>query len=167
MHARYRPRVYALCNRILKTIEDSEDATQQTFLKIHKSLKNWRGDSALSSWIYRIAHNEALMMIRRLRAYKPHELYYEDLEFNLLEAIGCNSPQSDPYLRRQITKAVSLLPAQYKNSILTTEIEELGNAEAAAILNLTVPAVKSRRHRGRNILKTKLAKPYEELLKAA
>lgn len=139
---------------------DAEDLTQEVFLKINKGLPDFKGQSSLSTWVYRIATNAALDRMKS-RSYR------EATETVALEEMsrepenrggeeGSLSAEREA-IRNEMTECiqefVSKLPADYRVAILLSEIKELRNQQIAAILGTSLDAVKIRLHRARVRLK--------------
>jgi RNA polymerase sigma-70 factor (ECF subfamily) len=149
-------RVAALIGRMLDDPQDVEEATQDTFVQAWRHREDFRGDAAVTTWLYRIATNVALMRMRRRRhPYVP---------LDDAPSIGANHHTdltADASLRRAriatIRIALSTLPPELRAAVVLRDIEGLGTAEAADVLGLTEATLKSRLHRGRMRLRTLLA----------
>ena len=74
----YGPRIHQLAFRYLKNREDAEEVTQDVLMKVHRKIEAFRGDAALSSWIYRITFNTAMSRLRNGRFSRPHEVSRQD-----------------------------------------------------------------------------------------
>ncbi|MBI3179044.1 MAG: sigma-70 family RNA polymerase sigma factor [Deltaproteobacteria bacterium] len=163
---RYRDRVYRLAYGMTRNAHEAEEVLQDTFLNIFKNLEQFRGDSALSSWIYRVAANAALM---RLRGQKRKPLlsleeavpnFDTTVSESLLPA-GEWARQADEKLlskelATRIEDAISRLPEKYRLVLLLRDVEGLANDEVAQTLGITVPTVKSRLHRSRLYVRAEL-----------
>ncbi len=163
---RYEKKVYNLALRMLKNPEDARDVLQETFMKVYDHLAKFRGDARLSTWIYRITMNEALMRIRRekgrtvsLNSFKSSENEYQELDVADWSDLPSERALTKE-LGMELEKATSLLPEDYRAVFLLRDVEGLSNAEIAGILKITVPAVKSRLHRARLFLRNELAKYF-------
>lgn len=144
---------------------DSEDLTQEVFLKVHSSLGNFRGDSSLSTWIYRIATNTAMDHLRKSlpRRAEPAGSWPTDDE--PLPEEDKQQVQSAPLpdtqlIRKEMNECirgiVDGLPANYRTVLILGDIEGLTNKETADVLGLSVETVKIRLHRARTRLKEEL-----------
>jgi RNA polymerase sigma-70 factor (ECF subfamily) len=159
-------KIYNLALRMLGNADDAFDILQDTFLKVYGNIDKFRGDARLSTWMYRIAMNEALMKIRRekgkmvsLDTFKVTEgevrsLDIEDWAQRPLDKLLTKE------LGERMEAAVSLLPEDYRAVFLLRDVEGLSNAEIAEILEISVPAVKSRLHRARLFLRGELSKYF-------
>ena len=141
---------------------DAEDVTQEVFVKISNSLHDFKGQSSLATWLYRIATNAALDRIRS----RSHR---EDARTLNLDSITENEDAANTCLRektlsaereairnemnRCIREYVDKLPTDYKTVIILSEIKDLKNSEIAEILGISLDAVKIRLHRARLRLK--------------
>jgi len=165
----YSTPVYRVALRILNNPEDAEDVLQETFLKAMRSLPGFEGRSRLSTWLYRIAVNEALMLLRKRRPEvsiehdedeegisEPHQI----IDWCCLPERELLSAESRAFLNR----AIQLLPENLKVVFLLRDIEGLSIKETAAALNLTETAVKTRLLRARLRLREILSTYYGEKL---
>ncbi len=143
---------------------DSEDVTQEVFLKVNAGLKDFRGDSSLSTWIYRIATNAA-MDYRRKSLTRPQEQVSDG---DIAGAPACEDdlaadPSSSPdrqLIRKEMNDCikgiVDGLPENYRTVLVLSDLEELPNDEIAEVLDITLETVKIRLHRARTRLKKEL-----------
>ncbi len=159
----YERMVYNLGLRLLGNREEAECVLQDTFLKILESLDTFKGNSQLSTWIYRIAANQALMRLRsRKKRYVPLIADKEDEEVNysnIIQSFDANPLQHllNSELKENMLSAIELLSPKYKSAFILKDIEGLSLKEIGEILNLSVPAVKSNVHRARLFLREKLS----------
>src|SRR5216684_8035824 len=165
----YGPRIQQLAFRYLKNWEDAEEVAQDVLLKVYRKVGAFRGDAALSSWIYRITFNAAMS---RLRTAKYQRSQVDEPQFVLSEG---NDPQSPAHrevadwsnladegvfrsqLRRRLFRAILALPAIYRAPVLLRDIQGMSTEEASAMLHVKDQTLKSRLHRGRLILRKQLA----------
>jgi RNA polymerase sigma-70 factor (ECF subfamily) len=145
---RYERRVGAVLARLLSDRRDVEEALQDTFLKAWRSLDRFRSDSALFTWLYRIAVNEAL---QRLRRRQP------DVQ-ELTEVAGSDGAVESPdlELRSFLVARVNALPLEVRAALVLRDIEGLSNQEVADALAISLAAAKSRIHRARLQLRAEL-----------
>jgi RNA polymerase sigma-70 factor (ECF subfamily) len=159
-------KVYNLALRMLGSPDDARDILQDTFLKVYDHLDKFRGDSRLSTWIYRIAMNEALMKIRREkgRMVSLDTFKVSEGEVRSLDIEDWAQKPLDKLLTRELgdrmDAAVSRLPEDYRAVFLLRDVEGLSNADIARVLDISVPAVKSRLHRARLFLRGELSKYF-------
>lgn len=163
---RFEVKVYSLARGLTRNEHDAQDAVQETFLSVFKNVGRFKGESTLSTWVYRIAVNASLMNLRRKRHEQKHvpiEDYMPDFDDTghrvavvpdwhpAVDEVLFNKEMSD-LLRRFIAE----LAPEYRTVFLLRDQEELSNEEVAGILNLSVAAVKSRLHRARMYLRERV-----------
>lgn len=151
-------RVRAVLLRLLDDERDVEEATQDTFVQAWRNLERFRGDAALSTWLYRIAVNEALARLRRKR---PTIVEVDDT------AEAPRQSEPEPAAERRelhayLAERVRQLPLDYRAPLVLRDLVGLSNEEVAAILDLSVPAAKSRIHRARMRIRDELARWQSE-----
>jgi RNA polymerase sigma-70 factor (ECF subfamily) len=168
LSARYGARIQQLAMRYLKNREDAEEVAQDVLLKVNRRIDAFRGDSALSSWIYRITFNTAMSRLRRMKHLRPIEPALADT--GSLDDAGTPRVAPDPAdwssladdevmrgeLRARLVQALRTLPAVYRVPVLLRDVHGLSTEEASAVLRIKPQTLKSRLHRGRLILREKL-----------
>jgi RNA polymerase sigma-70 factor (ECF subfamily) len=150
LYEMYRGRVFSTAYRMLSNRADAEDVTQDVFVKVFKKLGSFRGDSAVSTWIYRIAVNACLDFRRRRRLRQAVSLD-DGLE------VG-STPLS---VTRLIESALPRMAEGYRRVFVLHDIQGLKHAEIGKILGITDGASKSQLHRARAFLRRELS-PYLE-----
>lgn len=163
----YAPRVYHVARRLLSSDIDAEDVLQDVLLQVVRKLPSFRGEAALPTWLHRITVNAALSH-RRKRAVREENRQCDPFD-ELLEMgnhagspLGPEAQILNQELRRLIEQAISRLPTIYREVFILADIQELPNAEIAERLGQSVPAIKSRLHRARQLLRQELAPHFEE-----
>ena len=165
----YSSKIYRLAIKMLNRQEDAEDVLQETFVKAYRGLKSFDGRSKLSTWLFRIATNEALMVIRRkhpetVSIDEPIET--EEGEQEPVQIIDwCCLPENE--LLSEETKeildaAVQKLPERLKVVFLLRDIDDLSTHETAEVLGLSETAVKTRLSRARLRLREELSTYFGE-----
>lgn len=160
---RYERKVYNIAYRITKNREEAEEVLQETFLSVYKSLKRFKGKSAFSTWLYRIAVNAALMRMRkkRVETVSLDEPLISDNGDHLRREIPDWSTPEDEIEKKRlmqvISEAIDSLPDGYKTVVLLRDGEGLSNSEVAHILKTSVPSVKAKLHRARMHLRSRLS----------
>jgi RNA polymerase sigma-70 factor (ECF subfamily) len=163
----YGQRIYQLAFRYLRNREDAEEATQDVLFKVYKKVGAFRGDAALSSWIYRITFNTAMSRLRTAR----HNVVASDAAAADGQHDYRTAPRRDPadwsqmadervfraQLRRRVLRAILALPVIYRAPVMLRDLQGLSTEEASAVLRLKDQTLKSRLHRGRVILRRQLA----------
>src|SRR6476620_6321788 len=160
----YGPRIQQLAFRYLKNWEDAEEVAQDVLLKVYRKIEAFRGDAALSSWIYRITFNTAMSRLRNLRVSRSTEVAPVDAGNNLdavpVEPADWSALADDQVMRaqmrQQLVGALRHLPTVYRIPVLLRDIHGLSTEEASAILKVKPQTLKSRLHRGRLILRRHL-----------
>jgi RNA polymerase sigma-70 factor (ECF subfamily) len=158
LYHRYKRRVYALAVRIVGAM-DAEEVAQEAFIRIFRGLPKFRGDAALSTWIYRLAVNAALSH-RARRPPVPNDGAAEDVDGVPADASmegRMEPPTSDSALRTRLEQALALLPAGYRTVVVLHDIEGLEHEEVAQILGCHVGISKSQLHKVRVRLRELLA----------
>jgi RNA polymerase sigma-70 factor (ECF subfamily) len=170
----YAPRVYNLARRMLGNDADAEDVTQDVLLQVVRKLDTFRGESAFPTWLHRVTVNAALAN-RRKRAVReehlardPLEVFMENGHFHQSASVGSWSvrPEKevlDRETRQLIEEAIARMPEIYRDVYVLADVEGLPNSEIGEMLNLSVPAVKSRLHRARLLMRDALAPHFEEV----
>ena len=157
--AEYSGFVYNLAYRVLGNTADAEDAAQDAFLAAYRNFSKFRGESKVSTWLYRIAVNAALMKLRRDR---PRNFLtqtgYDDMQLvsptDGPERLALNSE-----LREHLERGLDLLPENLKTPVVLRDVQGLSNEEAAEVLEISISSLKARLHRGRILLRKHL-EPY-------
>ena len=154
----YQVKVFSLCMGLVSNREDALDLTQEVFIKIYRNAKQFKGESKLSTWIYRIVQNTCMDFLRRERRYTP---------VSLPDILPDSSPS--PYElaaaaedRERVRKALLSLPTDYKSALLLREYEGLSYSEIADILGISEGTVKSRISRARTALAKILTENLEQ-----
>lgn len=162
---RYGPRIYQLALRQMKNPEDAEEVTQDVLLKVYRKIGAFRGDSALSSWIYRITFNTAMSRLRssKLERAAQHRERRDDQgeghKTTLQPADWSHMPDEEllrAQLRRAVMAAIQDLPEIYRVPVVLRDIEGLTTEEASTRLHVKDQTLKSRLHRGRLMLRERL-----------
>lgn len=160
----YSPLIYRLGLKMLGTPQDAEDMLQETFIKAYRHLDSFDGRASLSTWLYRIATNEALMVLRRKRpdtisVEQPDEDDNEQ-QAPLQIADWCCIPEEELLStegRVHLDQAVANLPTNLRVVFLLRDLDGLSTRETAGVLNLSEEAVKTRLSRARLQLREKLS----------
>lgn len=154
---RHNRRIYRTVRSILRDEGESEDAMQATYLSALGHLGDFQGDAAFSTWLTRIAVNEALARLRRRSHLVPVEEAPERAPAD--GAAGPADPERRAAARELVAvleRAVDRLPASYRTVFMLREVEGLSTAEAATSLSITEDLAKVRLHRARAALRSEL-----------
>jgi RNA polymerase sigma-70 factor (ECF subfamily) len=161
----HKPRVYSLCLRMTNNIAEAEDVTQEAFLQAFRKLSTFRGDSALSTWLHRIAVNTVLMRFRKKSFSelsldepctknadaKPVRREYGSRDRRLAGSID----------RIALIQAIRELPEGYRTVFLLHEVEGYEHKEIAAFLNCSTGNSKSQLHKAKMRIRELLLEPQE------
>jgi RNA polymerase sigma-70 factor (ECF subfamily) len=165
----YGSKIHQLAFRYLRNKEDAEEVTQDVLYKVSRKADTFRGDAALSSWIYRITFNAAMSRLRTTRHQRPldddrqvRSVDGEELPATPAHDIADWSDMADERilrteLRRRAFRAILALPAIYRAPVMLRDIQGMSTEEASAMLRVKDQTLKSRLHRGRLILRKQLA----------
>ena len=167
---RYSSRIYQLALRHMKNREDAEEVTQDVLMKVYRKVGAFRGDAALSSWIYRITFNTAMSRLRNTRLARQAEQEkeralaassaHEERPRTPRQAADWSRMPDEELLRTQLREAVAEaireLPEIYRAPVVLRDIQGLTTEEASTRLKLKDQTLKSRLHRGRLMLRERL-----------
>ena len=161
----HRVRIYHTAFRILRNRQDAEDVTQRSFQRAFTNLGGFREDSTFSTWVTRIAINEALMMLRHRRADKAVQ-GIDDTEGSFVldladKALTPEQAFSENELRAAVIHAISNLRENLRTVVLLRELQGLTSAETARRLGLSVSAVKVRAFHARRCLRRHFEREYK------
>lgn len=161
---RHNRRLFRVARTVLRDDAEAEDVVQETYVRAFTSLATFRGDAALSTWLTRIALNEALTRQRRRRP---------GVELSLLDTMGegrlimfpttpaASEPESEAgrnEVRRLLEEAIDGLPAPFRLVFVLRDVEGLGTEETARQLAVRPETVKTRLHRARRLIRGALEK---------
>ncbi len=164
----YQNRVYGLCYRFLGNLDEAEEVAQEVFLTVYRSLRDFRGESRFSTWLYRVTVNHCKNRVKYLgrRGYFQSDSIEEPVdtgEGELQKQFVDDEPNPYELLARRelselIEKKIMELDEDHRAVILLRDIEGLSYQEIAQVLGLKEGTVKSRIHRARAELKAKIEK---------
>ena len=159
---KYGEKIYYTGYRITYSHQESEEVLQDVLIKICRKAHTIKNPASLSSWIHKITLNQAKMKLRNLKRSNDllDKMGIAKKEISL-DVSNCKSPNAmnfvlDEEAKSVLTKAISDLPPKYKSVILLNDLKNFSLRKTSDILNISIPAVKSRLHRARKQLKTKL-----------
>jgi RNA polymerase sigma-70 factor (ECF subfamily) len=142
LYHQYKRRVFGMAHRIVGT-SDAEEVAQEVFVRVFRGLAAFRGDSALSTWIYRLTVNAALSHLARRG--RRHEVGDD----GLTELPAPPVTERDPALAARIEAALAQLPPGYRAILVLHDVEGLSHEECAAILECRIGTCKSQLHKAR------------------
>jgi RNA polymerase sigma-70 factor (ECF subfamily) len=161
---RYGPGIYNFAARMCRNDEDAKDVLQETLIAVVRSVKDFRGEGKLSTWLFRIAANVCRKMRRRGKFEPAHHLTLEaylptEDEKARLGAVG-ETPEAALLrtdLRDTLEAGIAALPPPYRAVLILRDLDGFSTAETAEALGLTTITVKVRLHRARLALRQRLA----------
>lgn len=152
---RYNQRLYRIQKGYISDEEDVKDTLQTTYIKAYKELYTFRGEAAFSTWLTRIAINEALLFIKKQKSHSNLHLYGSDDDKP--EATSTfNSPDQqsiDQETREVLEKAINKLPSKYRSVYIMREVEEMSTKDTALALDISESNVKVRLMRAKEKLR--------------
>jgi RNA polymerase sigma-70 factor (ECF subfamily) len=148
----HKKRVYSVCLLMTKDLAEAEDLTQEAFLQVFRSVRSFRGDSAFSTWLYRVAVNTVLMKIRRRKA--PPVLSLDEPVSSESPSVRRDVGKADPHLsgaidRIALRRAMSELPDGCRKIFVLHEVEGYQHNEIAQMLDCSVGNSKSQLHKAK------------------
>lgn len=163
--------IYRLAIKMLRHPQDAEDVLQETFMKAYRGLKNFDGRSSLSTWLYRIATNEALMFLRRSRPElvsidQPIENDEDSLPIQIVD--WCCLPEPDlmtAEAQEHLDRAIDNLAPALRVVFILRDLQGLSTQETAQVLSISQGAVKTRLSRARLKLREDLSSYFGDRMK--
>ena len=164
---RYGSKVHNLALRITRNQEDAEEILQDVFITVFTKIRSFEYKSQFSSWLYRVTMNSSFMKIRARN--RRRAVYLEEIEQstkqnwvgNRTEMFDVDFMSSRHELREALQNAIEALPEDYRAIFVLRDIDGLSNESVSKVLQLSVPAVKSRLHRSRLLMIERLKNHYE------
>jgi len=166
--SRYSSKAFSLASRLTRNQEDAEEVLQDVFVTVFRKIQGFEGKSSFSSWLYRVTVNSALMKLRKNRQDQSVSMEEEQNQV-------ANKPSTTPAYQsegeagttrsevaRALEDAICSLPDDYRPVFVLRDIDGLSSKEVGEILSLSIPAVKSRLHRSRLMLRKELQEFYAE-----
>ena len=167
----YSPMIYRLGLKMLNNPQDAEDILQETFIKAYKHIAKFDGRSNVSTWLYRIATNEALMLLRRKHpeatSFENPFVYDTEPQEPLQIVDWCCLPEEEFLTsegRARLDEAAERLPANLRVVFVLRDIEGLSTRETAEVLEISEMAVKTRLSRARLRLREDLSEYFGKLI---
>ena len=167
----YSPMIYRLGLKMLNNPQDAEDILQETFIKAYKHIAKFDGRSNVSTWLYRIATNEALMSLRRklpeATSFENPSMYDTEPQEPLQIVDFCCLPEEEFLTsegRARLDEAAERLPANLRVVFVLRDIEGLSTRETSEVLDISEMAVKTRLSRARLRLREDLSAYFGKLI---
>ncbi len=153
----YSDLAYSVAYRMLRNVEDAEDAVQEAYISAYKALPNFKGQSKLSTWLYRIVVNACLMKIRKDKSrakYLAEKSYDDAIVYDWKNDPEEAAVNSD--LRSMLESGLDLLSPDLRAAVVMRDIQGLSTEESAEALDISIASLKSRLHRARIMLRKHL-----------
>ena len=167
--SRYETKAHNLAMRLTRNPEDAEEVLQDVFVTVYRKIESFQGKAKFSSWLYRITVNAAFMKLRKRRQDKSISLddmlpHLQNKAISNQSSYGsrCDSRAMSNEIKKTLEIAINKLPDEYRAVFVLRDIDGLSNKEVSKVLGLSVPAVKSRLHRSRLMLRKRLRRFYED-----
>ena len=152
----HEKKVYALCRRMCRDEDDALEAAQDAFLAVWRGIGSFRADAQFSTWLYRLATNACLDLLRREKK-RGGDVSLDDEEARLEARDSAPQPEEAVERAETVREALYALPDDYRQVLLLRETEQLSYAEIAEVTGLELGTVKSRINRARLALRNYLA----------
>jgi len=155
--ARHRERMHSVARRFFSEDEDARDAVQEAFLAAYRAIDRFEGQAKISTWLHRVVVNACLMKLRSRRR-KPEQSLDAAVTATLVSHRSGSAQEAleDHELATCVRDAIADLPEPHQSVLQLREIEERDTRETARVLNITPAAVKTRLHRARTALRSRL-----------
>ena len=154
---KYSDFVYNLAYRIMGNPTDAEDASQEAFLSAYRNFHRFRGESSVSTRLYRIAVNACLMKLRKeKRSRTLTQTGLEDTQVVVSWTDGPERSALNAELKEKLEEGLSALPPHLRVAVVLRDVQGFSNEEAAQIVSTSGSALKARLHRGRLLLRKHL-----------
>ncbi|OQA92375.1 MAG: ECF RNA polymerase sigma factor SigW [Elusimicrobia bacterium ADurb.Bin231] len=162
---KHEVKIYNLLLGMLGNVHATEDLFQETFITAWKKIKSFRGDSELSTWLYRIAVNTVLMKKRKKKKIttisidEPIESHGKEISRDIQDDWS-NSPLAtleNKELKKKVFNSIQKLPDKYRAVLVLRDVDGFSNDEVKNILKISLPSVKSRLHRARMFMRNNLS----------
>lgn len=159
---RYKDKVYNLVLSMIRNIEDAEDVTQEVFIQLWKSMKNFKGLSSFGTWVYRVTFNVTRKYIRDFKKHNNKEVSLDqpvpvgDEKMYLeIPDLSLSSPLElleEKELQERLQRAFDKLPYEYKDAVMLRVLNHLSYKEISDVLECPLGSVKSKLHNGMILL---------------
>lgn len=166
---KYETKIFNLAMKFMGSQEDAEEVSQDVFLTLYQKAASFKGNSAFSSWLYRITVNSAFMKLRKRKrdmSISINDLSTPNQRDWLERDTSYHSCSETKVVNTELTgilnQAILKLPQRYRSVFVLKDIDGLSNQEVSSLLDLSMPAVKSRLHRARLMLQKKLTVCYKD-----
>lgn len=159
---RYKNSVYSICLRMVGNRQEAEDLSQEAFIRAYNNISKFDSDRKFSTWLFRIATNLSIDSLRRKKPSVSLDAEIPGTEGLALNTLlpGNTVPPDEQIIKAEteqwIQKEIGTLPDKYRSAVILKYVEDLSLREISEIMNLPVGTVKTRVHRGREMLRKNL-----------
>lgn len=150
LYEKHVARVYAICLRLCNDQDEASDVAQEVFIQVWKKLGNYRGDSAFSTWLYRVASNTSISHLRKRSPWWARSIDWSEA------ASEAEMKVNTPHFEHSLDRKIASLPQQARLVFVLFAIEGYRHEEIARILKIATGTSKAQYHRARTLLKEKL-----------
>lgn len=162
----YKNLIFRTCFAYIKNQEDAEDVTQNVFIQVYRNIEKFRGESSLSTWLYRIAVNQSINYLRQTK-WKKLVMQVENVFSNeKMNSVLDDFDPSDKLIGKQKTeilnKAIEQLPSNQKTAFILHKYNDIPHEQIAQVMNISISAVESLIFRAKSNLQKKLLKMHKE-----
>jgi RNA polymerase sigma-70 factor, ECF subfamily len=162
LYQKYHERVYSICFRMTQNTSESEDLTQDVFVRLFRTIGSFRGESAFTTWLHRLTVNLVLMHFRK-RKRRQHRSN-EEAELSTYIVPGSQDPKRMRIVDRiLLSEVIAKLPEGYRQAIILHDIQGLQHKEIAEAGGRSVGTSKSQLHKGRAMLRELIAGPSQQV----
>ena len=161
LYQKYHERVYSICFRMTQNASESEDLTQDVFIQLFRTIGSFRGESAFTTWLYRLTVNLVLMHFRKRK--RRQDRSNQEGELSTYIVPGSQDPKRmrivDSIL---LSEVITKLPEGYRQAIILHDIQGLQHKEIAETRGRSVGTSKSQLHKARAMLRELIAGPSQQ-----
>ena len=162
LYQKYHDRVYSICFRMTQNASESEDLTQDVFIRLFRTIGSFRGESAFTTWLYRLTVNLVLMHFRKRK--RRQDRSNQEGELSAYIVPGSKDPKRmrivDSIL---LSEVITKLPEGYRQAIILHDIQGLQHKEIAQARGRSVGTSKSQLHKARAMLRELIAGPSQQV----
>jgi len=152
LYQKYHQSIYSTCLRMTRNVSEAEDLTQDVFIKLFRTLRSFRGESAFTTWLHRLTVNHVLMHLRR-RKVRPELIDYNEESLTNFAAGSMDPKRMKIVDRILLSEVIAKLPEGYRQAIILHDIEGLDHKEIAERRGKSIGTSKSQLHKGRVMLR--------------
>jgi RNA polymerase sigma-70 factor (ECF subfamily) len=162
LYEKYHERVYSICFRMTQNASESEDLTQDVFIRLFRTVGTFRGESAFTTWLYRLTVNLVLMHFRKRK--RRLDQINEKGKLSAYIVPGSKDPKRMRIVDRiLLSEIIMKLPEGYRQAIILYDIQGLRHKEIAETRGRSVGTSKSQLHKGRAMLRELIAGPSQQV----